>query len=567
MELYKRGVLFPEVIVENDSLVNNRNNNIIKSPNSSYTESLMSKSPNKKFNTITSPRFPNSPLITDNRTSVMSNDIYSHNAANNNKYILKYNRPGSPKIIGGSPVLRGNPAIITSPVLRNAPVGTRGSPVIRSSPIMAGIQPSVRQLTNMEKVKVMKNKHNDKGDLRYDLIVEFSEGTRICPLCSKSILPTDKIWNCSECPLPTHLQCATEYAMKTKVNSEWKCPGCIIVHDTIPRDYLCFCEKVTNPKFNEYIIPHSCGNICGKIRPDCKHTCKDRCHPGPCNPCREPAGFKKCYCGRHSFPYLCGDPFMETRSCGEICGRLLNCGIHYCNKPCHPGPCKNCSELITESCRCGQELRFAICGRKNTYVDTLGRMFTFKNYNPNLGMCQVSCGRPCKRIRNDCGHVCGRICHTGRCTDEPCTSKCGKRKTCGHPCDRPCGHQGACDLEPCKSICGADKTCCLHQCHEICHYGTPCPEDKPCTEKIMAVCECFGQTFEMMCGATLQNPNLNSYIELVCNCPSKLNNVANETSTQNKNHTFAHAHPPVSLPMSKPQSPFNKVGSASQIIQ
>jgi hypothetical protein len=413
----------------------------------------------------------------------------------------------------------------------------------------------------MEKVRVMKNNHKDKeGDIRYDLIVGFSEGTRQCPLCKESIVPTDKIWNCSECHIPTHLHCATDYAIKNQNNTEWNCPSCFSLHNSVPYDYYCFCEKVKNPKFNEYIIPHSCGNPCGKIRPDCKHACKDRCHPGPCAPCRELGISKKCHCGRHKFQYLCGDPIKETHSCGEICGRLLNCGVHYCNMPCHPGPCENCSELITESCRCGQELRFLICGSKNTYVDTLGRMFTFKGYTPNIGLGLVSCGRPCKRVRNDCGHVCGRTCHSGRCTDEPCTAKCGKRKACGHPCDRPCGHKEACDAEPCKSICGADKTCCLHQCHEICHFGTPCPEDKPCTERIMAMCECLGQSFEIMCGATSKNPNHLPYIELVCNCQPKGSIIINDLQ-----NLQLHPIPSPSLPITKPQPPFI-TGSLKQIL-
>jgi hypothetical protein len=300
--------------------------------------------------------------------------------------------------------------------------------------------------TNLEKIQIMKDRYKNKdGNLRYNLMVELSEGTYKCLICLETIQPVESIWTCPSCYVPIHLNCAEQWARRNanssnssksnKDNKGWKCPNCRLIIKSVPSKYLCYCGKKVNPKFDEYILPHSCGGICGKTKP-CKHICKEKCHPGPCSTCREIVGYKKCHCGRNTFQYLCCDPIKETRSCKEICGRLLNCGLHCCNLPCHPGPCEDCAELTTESCMCGQEVRFAICGKKNTYVDSHGRMFTFKNYVPGLNLSFVSCGRPCKRIRKDCGHVCGRICHVGRCMEYPCTGKCEKIKKCGHKCDK-----------------------------------------------------------------------------------------------------------------------------------
>jgi len=48
-----------------------------------------------------------------------------------------------------------------------------------------------------------------------------------------------------------------------------------------PRQYRCYCGKVVDPVFDPWLIPHSCGQECGRpLRPDCGHTCHLLCHPG-----------------------------------------------------------------------------------------------------------------------------------------------------------------------------------------------------------------------------------------------------------------------------------------------
>lgn len=77
----------------------------------------------------------------------------------------------------------------------------------------------------------------------------------------------------------------------------WRCPACQNPYSDVPFSYLCFCGKSKNPEVNYHLTPHTCGEICDRIRPDCSHHCNELCHPGPCPPC---AVFvqKSCPCGK-----------------------------------------------------------------------------------------------------------------------------------------------------------------------------------------------------------------------------------------------------------------------------
>lgn len=48
-----------------------------------------------------------------------------------------------------------------------------------------------------------------------------------------------------------------------------------------PAKYFCFCGKEMNPKFDPWLVPHSCGQTCGQnLKPECGHSCLLLCHPG-----------------------------------------------------------------------------------------------------------------------------------------------------------------------------------------------------------------------------------------------------------------------------------------------
>lgn len=48
-----------------------------------------------------------------------------------------------------------------------------------------------------------------------------------------------------------------------------------------PSVYKCFCGKTVDPDDDPWLIPHSCGDTCGKsLKPSCGHKCLLLCHPG-----------------------------------------------------------------------------------------------------------------------------------------------------------------------------------------------------------------------------------------------------------------------------------------------
>ena len=120
--------------------------------------------------------------------------------------------------------------------------------------------------------------------------------------------------------------------------------------ETLPKEYRCFCRKMLRPEWNrnEGLVPHTCGEVCGRalaLTPDsvCPHTCLDLCHPGPCDPCR--ASLRKtCPCGALTRMTRCDTVLL----CGGECGKLLNCGRHTCTALCHEGPCQDCQVTVDQ---------------------------------------------------------------------------------------------------------------------------------------------------------------------------------------------------------------------------
>ena len=50
-----------------------------------------------------------------------------------------------------------------------------------------------------------------------------------------------------------------------------------------PTRYFCFCGKEEDPQFDPWLVPHSCGQVCGRqLKPECGHSCLLLCHPGLC---------------------------------------------------------------------------------------------------------------------------------------------------------------------------------------------------------------------------------------------------------------------------------------------
>ncbi|XP_022660547.1 NF-X1-type zinc finger protein NFXL1-like [Varroa destructor] len=125
------------------------------------------------------------------------------------------------------------------------------------------------------------------------------------------------------------------------------------------------CHEVIDPR-EPHLAGFNCALDCGqrcptKGRPkDCIHLCGKHCHSGDCAPCNQYVQFR-CYCGNSTTVKPCkewcalpDDVREASKSCGQRCGRNLDCG-HRCFLKCHPDRCpeaQNCKKKVTVYCTC-----------------------------------------------------------------------------------------------------------------------------------------------------------------------------------------------------------------------
>ncbi|XP_046396084.1 protein shuttle craft-like [Ischnura elegans] len=311
-------------------------------------------------------------------------------------------------------------------------------------------------------------------------------GNYECMVCCEHVRQRDSIWSCGNCFHVFHLRCIKQWARTSRDDGGWRCPACQTVRESMPYDYYCFCGKVKDPEWNRRDTPHSCGEVCGKGHEKpahCTHTCILLCHPGPCPPCSVMAS-RNCECGKTSQVLICGR--SQALLCGDVCGKLLNCGLHNCSALCHEGPCADCEVMVKQVCHCGKNERSVLC-----VASTAGIEF-------------YECGSKCERLLDCKNHKCEVLCHPSECS--PCALMPKRVTRC------PCGKvalgdiEGAVERQSCLDpvpTCG--KTCekvmdCgqpgkNHICKELCHEG-PCP---PCTLTTLVKCRCGNMNKEIPC--------------------------------------------------------------------
>ena len=110
----------------------------------------------------------------------------------------------------------------------------------------------------------------------------------------------------------------------------------------------CHCEKVSKPVRCSQ-ANFSCGKLCGK-RLACGHRCPHKCHPGTCPECMLTATVN-CHCGAETQTLLCSQRDLR---CDRVCGKVLACGRHKCEKVCHDGSCGGCPMEGLRLCPCGK---------------------------------------------------------------------------------------------------------------------------------------------------------------------------------------------------------------------
>ncbi|KAF8872738.1 hypothetical protein BD779DRAFT_1613762 [Infundibulicybe gibba] len=420
-----------------------------------------------------------------------------------------------------------------------------------------------------------------------------------CPICFSSIHPSQPVWSCSPsipvitigpdvaaqyCWTTFHMKCIRAWAGKSvrevqdawrargeERGGEWRCPGCQGKREEVPNDYWCFCGAMPEPKPPRLATPHSCGNPCSRVRESgCGHACPLTCHPGPCPPCQVTTQLH-CYCPRQK-PLMirCGVDQGQGRdlSCGEPCQRMLACGKHKCEKPCHKGSCDSCAVVDQAKCWCGKVEKEVGCGVGEEVVSITinpngqeerwsGRFSCdnicdryvdhsqpFRLWHPPLPPVMPHPLHHALRVLPACGHACPAKCHTGPCP--PCTVPMVRPCRCGaitrsiacfelyvqgegdgaHEereilCERPCMALRACGKHECRRYKARRRGVGtsgeeegpggLHEC-DLCeerdHKG-PCPP-------------CLRSSFEELicaCGQTVLEPPVPCGTRIACNYP------------------------------------------------
>ncbi|KAG0020152.1 FKBP12-associated protein [Podila clonocystis] len=190
---------------------------------------------------------------------------------------------------------------------------------------------------------------------------------------------------------------------------------------------------------------HICTLACGKKLQCGIHTCDMLCHKGHCNPCMNTSFHNlSCSCGRTVMqaPIPCGTPIPK---CRYTCTRTRSCGhASLTSHPCHPDsePCPPCIMLVAKQCMCRKSKMpnvpcyqsnpscGKVCGKK---LDCGLHTCIKSCHSGECALPSDACTQACPKARKSCGHRCGVACHGNEpCPeDQPCqvvvpsSCKCG----------------------------------------------------------------------------------------------------------------------------------------------
>jgi transcriptional repressor NF-X1 len=389
----------------------------------------------------------------------------------------------------------------------DAPEFVPGQPVApRARPPPVRQAPRPRRMSKSQAPDIATRTHEDITNGQYE-----------CVICTNEVLPNSKVWNCKTCWSVLHLSCVKKWSrnevsthqQRATENGEippprqWRCPGCNLPKDTLPDVYTCWCQKEIDPRSIPGLPPHSCGQTCSKVRAGkCPHPCELICHAGPCPPCGHMGPSLACFCGKEASSRRCVDTNYDGGwSCGQICGDVLPCGEHTCQRSCHEGLCGSCEVMIDSRCFCGRVEKSLPCSEREDERQS--------QLDDDTWMGSFDCGAECRRPF-DCGnpkHFCESTCHV----QDPEPAHCPFSPDVVTNC--PCGKTPIDILlsEPRKDCSALIPHCrqkcekllpCGHLCQEICHDG----ECRPCLERIEISCRCGRTTSKTVCHQGTEEP-------------------------------------------------------------
>lgn len=327
---------------------------------------------------------------------------------------------------------------------------------------------------------------------------QIETNTYECMVCYDTINAFCATYSCFQCYNIFHLTCIRQWAssklsdttLPENATADWRCPACQVSSTSLPFRYLCYCGAVVNPQYKSFILPHSCGEKCSRVRETCSHKCPELCHPGKCPPCPSSV-INYCLCGTESMRVKCSQKDVAFQ-CKKVCKKLLNCKKHDCATICHSGLCESCPLTNELVCYCGKSSKDIPCGSEKEILSAS---------HTGYWSCPDKCSRPLM-----CGnHNCLKQCHSGLC--QPCETDVNVITHC--PCGKtklekitPSKRESCLDsIATCKKVCKKPLGCstddAIHFCQAICHNG-PCP---PCLDRSIVMCSCQSSSESMLCSS------------------------------------------------------------------
>uniref|UniRef100_A0A669AZ31 Nuclear transcription factor, X-box binding-like 1 n=1 Tax=Oreochromis niloticus TaxID=8128 RepID=A0A669AZ31_ORENI len=227
-----------------------------------------------------------------------------------------------------------------------------------------------------------------------------------CPPCKQPcLLPLS---GCSHtCPQPCH-DVVLVKSQQVHLAGPWEqpsepafvkkalpCPPC-----QVPIPTACFGEHEVSPVPCHRQGRFSCKRPCGRPLTCSNHSCSRECH-------------------LVNTILLVASPdliSLQCEVCEESCSKPRPSGCpHSCPRPCHPGACPPCSQMIRQRCHCKISLLYVEC-TKLTAAD--------EQTKEALSSCNNQCPKELS-----CGHRCKQVCHPGVC-EETCQQKVKLRCPC-----------------------------------------------------------------------------------------------------------------------------------------
>ncbi|KAF2842784.1 hypothetical protein M501DRAFT_925821 [Patellaria atrata CBS 101060] len=426
----------------------------------------------------------------------------------------------------GGQLTSNEPPTANSQLQANSPDFKPGKPVQSRPPPQ--LKPRRRRASKSSAPDIATRIHEDIDNGHYE-----------CAICTNEVYRNSKVWSCRTCWTVFHMTCIKKWssnegsamAQQQAQNGDippprqWRCPGCNLPKDTLLKSFTCWCEKEIDPKSEPGLPPFSCGQTCSRSRvipKKCPHRCAELCHAGPCPPCSQMGPAQSCFCGKDVSTKRCIDTDYENGwSCGQVCGELMPCGDHYCERPCHEGLCGACEVLVPSRCYCGQtEKDVLCCDKEDEKFSSISHMNQDGKEVLERWTCVFDCGKVCNRAFGCGKHNCEKTCHIQLPDPPHCPRSPNVVSHC--PCGKtPLSKVSDAPRTTCEDpIPNCEKVClkllsCGHPCQQVCHSG----DCMPCFQSVPITCRCGRTTTSTMCHqGTVERPQCFRVCRVSLNC-------------------------------------------------